>query len=270
MKRFIASILFFVALLSFTAAPPLIPSGYAANGYGATALTGGTAGCLDAINGASLADGDKAFVLTATQFYFYNLDVDSAAAESSPNVISPDTDAGDKRWIKLSAHAIFGLSSLTEGDVPYASAANTLSSLAIGAANYKAFVNAAGTAPEWAIGHMTGTFTREMDAATGTAAITGVGFKPSMVLFFGGINGGLIASIFGASMSTRNYAIAQNGVADQFAVAPAMSILLKEDAATKYQAATMSTYDADGFTLSWIRLGATAAGTATLFYIAFR
>jgi len=106
MKRIIASILFFVALLTFATAPPFIPSGYAANGYGATALTGGTAGCLDAINGATLLDGDKAFVTTTTTFYIYSLDDDSAAAESSPNIISPDTSAGDKRWILLTYYGI--------------------------------------------------------------------------------------------------------------------------------------------------------------------
>jgi hypothetical protein len=32
-------------------------------------------------------------------FLAYVLDADSAAAESSPNVIAPDANAGDKRWV---------------------------------------------------------------------------------------------------------------------------------------------------------------------------
>lgn len=72
------------------------------NFYGATALTGGTTGCLDAIDGAGLNDLDGAFVITASAIYTYTLDVDSALAESSPDVIAPDTNAGDKRWILVS------------------------------------------------------------------------------------------------------------------------------------------------------------------------
>lgn len=75
----------------------------ASNFYGAIGLTGGTTGALDAIDGTSLADGDAAYVVTpggaASQYYVYVLDDDSAAAESSPDVISPDDNAGDKRWI---------------------------------------------------------------------------------------------------------------------------------------------------------------------------
>ena len=76
------------------------------NSYGAISLTGGTTGCLDAINGALLSDGDVATVRTSTITYFYVLDADSAASESSPAIISPDTSAGDKRWIRTKAYLI--------------------------------------------------------------------------------------------------------------------------------------------------------------------
>lgn len=69
------------------------------NFYGAVALTGGAPGALDAINGSILNDGDGAVVIVGNQGYLYSLDADSAAAESSPDVISPDSSAGDKRWI---------------------------------------------------------------------------------------------------------------------------------------------------------------------------
>ena len=90
----------FAALLFGSLSTPFISNSHAtAEGFGATCLTGGTAGCLDAINGALLSDGDKAIVSTATLVYFYNLDADSAAGESSPAIIAPDTNAGDKRWL---------------------------------------------------------------------------------------------------------------------------------------------------------------------------
>ena len=81
--------------------------------YWCTALTGGAAGALDEIDGANLADLDAAIIVTLTGSYLYSLDADSAAGESSPDIISPDTNAGDKRWILAS------LPIITDGTDPY-------------------------------------------------------------------------------------------------------------------------------------------------------
>lgn len=67
--------------------------------YGATVLIGGGAGALDKIDGADLSDLDGAVVISTDAFYPYHLDADSAAAENSPQVVSPDANAGDKRWL---------------------------------------------------------------------------------------------------------------------------------------------------------------------------
>jgi len=66
--------------------------------YAATSLTGGGTGALDAIDGQALQDGDVAIVVATGHVYFYTLNATSAAAESSPDTISPDTNAGDTRW----------------------------------------------------------------------------------------------------------------------------------------------------------------------------
>ena len=65
-------------------------------------LTGGIAdktGTLDGINGINLVDGDICFVFSSNVFYIYRLDAESGADESSPSVIAPDSNAGDKRWL---------------------------------------------------------------------------------------------------------------------------------------------------------------------------
>lgn len=69
--------------------------------YAAILLTGGASGALDKINGALLEDRDTARVTIKDtgRTYFYHLDATSGAAESSPDVIAPDTSAGSKRWI---------------------------------------------------------------------------------------------------------------------------------------------------------------------------
>lgn len=69
--------------------------------WGAKELTGGATGALDAINGASLTDGDGAIVFTTSGLRLYVLDEDSAETESSPAIIKPDTNAGDKRWLNI-------------------------------------------------------------------------------------------------------------------------------------------------------------------------
>lgn len=69
------------------------------NFYSGTGLIGGGSGALDAIDGTALADKDAAMIQTDGIVYFYHLDATSGAAESSPTVIEPDTNSGNKRWI---------------------------------------------------------------------------------------------------------------------------------------------------------------------------
>ena len=69
-----------------------------------TAYDGGAAGALDSVDGNLLSDLDAAIVVTADKVYFYSLDADSAAGESPPDIIAPDNNPGDKRWILLQVH----------------------------------------------------------------------------------------------------------------------------------------------------------------------
>lgn len=69
-----------------------------ANFYGATSLIGGGSGALDAIDGAGLADGDGALTITDGVSYPYHLNATSGEDESSPDIIAPDANPGDKRW----------------------------------------------------------------------------------------------------------------------------------------------------------------------------
>jgi len=67
---------------------------------GFIALTGGTAGALDAIADADLTDQDYAFGVVAGVQHCYWYDDDSGVAENSPYVIAPDdVGEGDGRWI---------------------------------------------------------------------------------------------------------------------------------------------------------------------------
>ena len=61
-------------------------------------LIGGGATALDGIDGAGLLDGDFAFVFVSGVQYNYILDAALGGIESSPTIITPDTNPGDKRW----------------------------------------------------------------------------------------------------------------------------------------------------------------------------
>lgn len=66
-------------------------------------MTGGTAGTLDSLDGVALATSDMAIVLSADGIvYHYKMESASGAAENSPFVIAPDTNAVNKRWILCS------------------------------------------------------------------------------------------------------------------------------------------------------------------------
>jgi hypothetical protein len=107
----------------------------AAKMFGATSLTGGGTGALDKINGSSLSDGDGAIVITGNQSYTYTLDADSALAESLPSIISPDTNAGDKRWILVKETSYV----INVKDAPYFATGN-------GSTDDRAAITAADTA----------------------------------------------------------------------------------------------------------------------------
>ncbi len=142
-----------------------------------TALTGGAAGALDSIDGTALQDGEVAHVWMSNVLYIYLLDVDSGAAESSPAIIAPDTNAGDKRWILQSYYSGSGtlytdhiaestaghgveidgltlkdsglaIGSDADGDMYYR-ASSKLARLEKGAAYKHLGMNSGATAPEW-------------------------------------------------------------------------------------------------------------------------
>lgn len=69
-------------------------------------LTGGIdTSYVDGIDGVDLNVGDLGLVITSTATYFYEVD-NSGDAESSPDIISPDTNPGSKRWKLRNTYSI--------------------------------------------------------------------------------------------------------------------------------------------------------------------
>jgi len=77
------------------------------NFYGAITETGGSTGAADAIDGATLSDIDGMIMIKTSQnARFYTLEESSGASESSPTILSPNSSAGNKRWLMCSVDAI--------------------------------------------------------------------------------------------------------------------------------------------------------------------
>lgn len=143
-----------------------------------------------------------------------------------------------------------------------------LATLALGSANAKLFTNAAGIAPEWGTGVKTAYFSRAMTAASGTQAVTGVGFKPSMVVFLGTIDATVSRSygIDDGGGVNANAIYYQNATAS--GINAGQSISLYVSAGVMYSGRIQS-MDADGFTINWTRTGG-PTGTAYIIYLAIR
>ena len=155
------------------------------------------------------------------------------------------------------------------GDTVYGTGANTAAKLAAGAANLKQFMNATGTAPEWAGGIKLGTFTIDTATATGSQAISGVGFKPSHIILLMDIAGTKEFSV-GFDDGTNHYSVNDNSAstANTYGTQVDWSMILYQSEGVNYLG-LVSVLGADGFTVSWTKNGA-KTGTATIFYLAFR
>src|SRR3990170_139191 len=95
--------------------------------YHLEALTGGVDSTyLDYADGNSLSDKDRAFAIVSGLLYLYELNATSGAAESSPNVIAPDTNAGTKRWILVSAYTLQIASTIVDGDTTHSPDGNSV------------------------------------------------------------------------------------------------------------------------------------------------
>ncbi len=113
-----------------------------------------------------------------------------------------------------------------------------------------------------------GTFTRDISLASGTQSITGVGFQPSLVIFFGGTNNTSKTS-FGYDNGTSKISIFNKYLVTpgDWGVNTSNSMIFQD--ASGSAVGNISAFGADGFTISWTKNG-TVTGTVTVSYLAFK
>ena len=111
-----------------------------------------------------------------------------------------------------------------------------------------------------------GNFDRDMTLASGTQAITGVGFRPYLVIFLG-VRSGSGEITWGFDNGTTRNSMSRAVATGNFNSSTGASMRFDEAASTLYDATSL-TMDADGFTVTWDKTG-TKTGTATVLYLAF-
>lgn len=118
--------------------------------------------------------------------------------------------------------------------------------------------------------HYTGVFTRDTSLASGTQAITGVGFSPKEIMFMASEDGtaGEMSIGFDDKTIPRVLIDWHNSVASSWYGSGTYSIYVRHSAGNDYAGQVLS-FDADGFTVNWVRSG-TPTGTLTISYRVLR
>lgn len=149
------------------------------------------------------------------------------------------------------------------GDIFYNSGSGVVSRLAVGA--IAQHLLSTGTLPAWGATMKIGSFTRDTTAASGTVAYTGVGFKPTSILFLAIIDGTNAMSV-GIDDATTSAGIFYN--VTTFGESGLKAIFLAVSGGNN-QNAKISSFDSDGFSLDWTKNG-TPTGTGSIYYLAMR
>lgn len=139
--------------------------------------------------------------------------------------------------------------------------------LALGAANLKQFMNAAGAALEWGLGLKIVAYTRDMATASGTVSYTGAGFKPGAVIVFAMIDGNTLWSIgMGTHGASHHIAIADTGSAIGHI---GNALIYMQTTGTNFQYTGTPSMTADGMDLAWTK-GGTPTATITFYALYIR
>lgn len=144
--------------------------------------------------------------------------------------------------------------------------------LALGAANLKKFMNAAGADEEWASGFAIKAITRDLSAANENVPYTGLGFKPALAIFmFSPPTGGGQYASWGVSDGTTHLGVAYTADGNKFIPSSdgGTSCIMLQTGAGAFQIATTLSMDTDGLTLAWTKTGS-PTGVAKGIIVAWR
>ena len=114
-----------------------------------------------------------------------------------------------------------------------------------------------------------GNVTRNITAASGNQAVTGVGFVPKAVIFLA-VAGGTARASWGVDAGSGNTGLVydfNSGAANTFAGQSTSSLQLYEGS-TGRQSGEITSLDSDGFTIAWVKTSSPSAGTIEIAFLA--
>lgn len=155
---------------------------------------------------------------------------------------------------KLSIASALTISSQAQGDVIYASSSSAWARLGAGTAGMFLKTLGASANPAWAYAPIFKmvTTTYDLSTASGTQAVTGVGFTPRLVILLGNQTGNARTSV-GFSDGTNDYSIYMVDAGNAFNSATGSS--LNAGSGANSQSGEISAFGADGFTITWTKTG---------------
>lgn len=111
------------------------------------------------------------------------------------------------------------------------------------------------------------TFNRVLTVASGNVSYTGVGFQPRLVQFLVGVLGGNPSFSVGVTDAGQGLCVEDSGTSAFFQNIP--GIQRDTAAGGSYQTFSLASFDPDGFTLAWVKVG-TPTVTASIVATCFR
>ena len=220
-----------------------------------TALTGSTNTWIPTITGAN--------ALTGTANFTYDgntLDVKNSGTASSINLYC---ETGNAHYIKLKSgpHASATSYTLTLPNAPPSTNGQHLAATTAGVASWASPTQV-----------KVGEFNYIVDTASGTQAITGVGFQPIALWIFAGPDRGISPPpVWGGSDGTTHGNVASiHPTAAELWDANTANLIDIETSAGNTATAVVTSFDADGFTLTWTKTGSPPTQTILINYWAVK
>lgn len=175
--------------------------------------------------------------------------------------------------IVANGSAVLQGSATAKGDILAATAARAFARLAVGSDGDRLLADSGATpGVSWQTAWFkVGSTTRDTSLASGTQAITGVGFKPKAVILLAGRSAADVsASSIGIDDGTTSQVLTNNNsaAASSFGVLNGSSIYIVQSGTANYSG-SITTLGSDGFTITWVKNGL-PTGTYNIGYLALR
>ena len=219
------------------------------------ALTGSTNTWIPTITGADALAGTANFTYDGN-----TLDVKNSGTASSINLYC-ETGNAHYTKIKSGPHASATSYTITLPNKPPTANGQALTATTAGVASWASPTQV-----------KVGEFNYIVDTASGTQAITGVGFQPIALWIFAGPDRGISPPpVWGGSDGTTHGNVASiHPTAAELWDANTANLIDIETSAGNTATAVVASFDADGFTLTWTKTGSPPTQTILINYWAVR